>query len=81
MAAVAGDLSAAEEHYRRALRSGRPAAGAHFNLALLCERTGRPDEALVHYEAFLRTAGTEDADLVARAEARIRVLRARAAPR
>lgn len=52
-AAVAGDLARAEDYYWRALRSDPRAPLAHYNLARLCERTGRPREALGHYEAFL----------------------------
>ena len=51
-------------------------AEAHFNLALLMERTGRPADALVHYTRFVETARGESADMIPRVQARLRQLEA-----
>jgi tetratricopeptide (TPR) repeat protein len=55
LAAVQGDLAGAERLYRSALAAAEIPL-AHFNLAKICERTGRAAEAIAEYEAFIRTA-------------------------
>jgi tetratricopeptide (TPR) repeat protein len=59
LAAVRGDLAQAEHLLRRALGVDPEIATAHLNLGRICDRTGRPREALGHYEAGL--ALTDDA--------------------
>jgi len=73
LSAVKGDLPGAERLLREAL-AAEPVPIAHLNLARILERTGRPEEALVHYRAFVRTATDLEASLVPAAEARIRLL-------
>jgi len=79
LAALRGDPAAAERAWRDAL-ARKDVAGAHFNLAVLCERTGRPAEALAHYQAFLRTAGPTDQELIPRAQDRVAALRPGSSP-
>jgi hypothetical protein len=55
---VSGDLGLAERWYRRAVEGIPANPEAHYNLALLLEATGRPDEAVAHYRAFLAGAPT-----------------------
>ena len=43
---------AAAAHYERALALDPDFADAHYNLAGLCERLGRPTDALRHYRAY-----------------------------
>lgn len=50
-AAIRADFDRAEGLLRRALAADPKLATAHLNLARICDRTGRPDEALRHYEA------------------------------
>lgn len=78
-AAVAGDLARAEGYYRRALHHDPRAPLAHYNLARLCERTGRPGEALEHYEAFLLLPLPDRGDATLAEVARGRVQRLRSA--
>jgi protein O-mannosyl-transferase len=54
LAAVNGELPQAEVLLRRALASTSPPSLARFNLARICELTGRAAEATVLYEDFLR---------------------------
>ena len=42
------------EHYRRALHLNPNYADAHFNLALLCERTGDNLKAVHHWKLYLK---------------------------
>ena len=42
------------EHYRLALGLNANYADAHFNLALLCERTGDALKAVRHWKAYLK---------------------------
>ena len=42
------------EYYRRTLSLNPNYADAHFNLALLCERTGDPLKAVHHWKAYLK---------------------------
>ena len=42
------------EHYRIALNLNPNYADAHFNLALLCERTGETLKAVHHWKAYLK---------------------------
>lgn len=72
--AVSGHWLDAERALRRAVEADPSLGGAHFNLALLCEKTGRVPEAVTHYRAFLETATALDAALVTRAQARLAVL-------
>jgi Flp pilus assembly protein TadD len=52
-AAVRGDYARAEALLREAVDADPGLAEAHLNLGRVCDRTGRPDEALRHYEAGL----------------------------
>ena len=52
-AAIRGDYPQAEKLLRAALDVNPGLAEAHLNLARVCDRTGRPGEALQHYEAGL----------------------------
>lgn len=75
-AAVTGDFSMAERWYRAALDADPANAMSHFNLALVFEKTGRPDEAVAQYELFLRNVPLEYREFVPRAEenrARLRI--------
>jgi tetratricopeptide (TPR) repeat protein len=67
VAATSGDLAGAERHYLAAVAGGTDDPMVHYNLALVYERTGRPAQALAAYERFLRGAGPEHEDRVARA--------------
>lgn len=60
MAAVQGDLVKAEQYYLAALRappgvSDPDKSMAYLNLGKICEKRGRPREALQHYREFLKT--------------------------
>ena len=51
----AGDLGKAEAHYQRAVQCNPEDATAHFNLAVLLEDRGRPEETLqAYHQAILR---------------------------
>ncbi len=79
--AVRGDLAGAERYYRRAIRSDPATPLAHYNLARICERTGRISEAVRHYDAFLELPSPrENLPFVAAARERVARLRAEAAP-
>ena len=41
-------------HYREALRHGGATAQTHYDLGVLLEAAGKPDEARVHFRAALR---------------------------
>ena len=49
-----GRVAEAFEHYRQALHLNGNYADAHFNLALLCERTGDALKAVHHWKAYLK---------------------------
>ena len=49
-----GDLAAAESTYREILATDSTYVRAHTNLGLVLEATGRPGEAVAHYETALR---------------------------
>lgn len=46
----AGDLRTAEDYLTHAVRLAPECGAAHYNLALLMERTGRLSDAIQHYE-------------------------------
>ncbi|HEY2924752.1 MAG TPA: tetratricopeptide repeat protein, partial [Candidatus Eisenbacteria bacterium] len=46
----AGELGRAEAHYRSAVQCAPEDATGHFNLGVLLEDRGRPDEAIQAYE-------------------------------
>jgi hypothetical protein len=74
-----GDLAGAENLFRRALAAAPACAETHYQLAVLCEATGRPREAREHYEVFLEGGGGEGAAAAAaRAAARDRLAALRA---
>lgn len=74
------ELGEAERLFRRVLQLDGRDAEAHFNLALLLERTGRPADALLHYARFVEAARGESADMIPRVRARMRQLEARLPP-
>ena len=47
-------MAEALEHYRQALTLNANYADAHFNLALLCERTGDALKAVHHWKTYLK---------------------------
>jgi hypothetical protein len=69
LAAVKGDLGEAERWFRSALAADPSNAMARFNLALVFEKTGRPEEAVSQYDLFLRNVPLEYRDYIPRAEA------------
>jgi tetratricopeptide (TPR) repeat protein len=71
LAAVRGDLPAAEAYYRAALASKDFDAAVHLNLAKVLERTGRPGEAAQEYGAFLEKATPVHQELVPSARAAV----------
>ena len=63
----------AADHYRRALELNPAYADAHFNLALLAERSGEPLKAVVHWKTYLKLdASSNWADIARRQLARLR---------
>ncbi|MDD2735859.1 MAG: tetratricopeptide repeat protein [Desulfuromonadaceae bacterium] len=64
-------LNDAEGLYRRALASGKQNAEAHYNLALILEKTGRYAEALVHYTQFLKRVPPEYKTVVPEVTSRV----------
>lgn len=68
LSAVAGDLGTAERWFRAALDGDPRNAMARFNLALICEKTGRPTEAVVQFDLFLRHVPLEYQEYIPRAE-------------
>jgi cytochrome c-type biogenesis protein CcmH/NrfG len=81
-AAAGGHMQSAEAFYLRALERSECPPETHFNLARVYEHTGRPQDAIREYRAFLRAGrgawGT--GELVSRAEHRLDELSAAAAP-
>jgi len=67
-AAVKGDFGNAERWFRAALDADPTNAMARFNLALVFEKTGRPEEAAVQYDLFLRNVPLEYQEYIPRAE-------------
>ena len=67
-AAVKGDLGGAERWFRFALDADPANAMARFNLALVFEKTGRPEEALAQYDLFLMNVPLEYREYIPRAE-------------
>jgi tetratricopeptide (TPR) repeat protein len=47
-------LKEAISHYRRALDLNPSYADAHFNMALICERSGDPLKAVAHWKTYLK---------------------------
>ncbi len=75
-AAVQGDLSRAEMYYLAALKAppgetDPDKSMAHLNLGKICEKRGRPREALQHYRQFLKTVPITYLEYKADAEKRI----------
>lgn len=69
------DYREAERYFAAAVRAKPENAEAQFNLALLLEKTGRPREALPHYEQFLKRVPPRLEPLVPRVKARVEELR------
>jgi tetratricopeptide (TPR) repeat protein len=71
-----GHLDTAEGYLRRLLAAAPGDAEAHYNLGLVLERTGRFEEAIPHYEAFV-AGSREDAQrpLVERVRQHVLALR------
>ena len=67
-AAIKGDLGKAERWFRAALDADPANAMARFNLALVFEKTGRPEEAAVQYDLFLKNVPLEYREYIPRAE-------------
>jgi tetratricopeptide (TPR) repeat protein len=67
-AAIKGDFGKAERWFRAALDVEPANAMARFNLALVFEKTGRPEEAAVQYDLFLRNVPLEYREYIPRAE-------------
>lgn len=74
--ALEGDLVSAEAYLRRALAVDPTITVALFNLAKILDRTGRPREALRHYERIVALEDPSYASLVPEARERVRALRA-----
>ncbi|NTW65181.1 MAG: tetratricopeptide repeat protein [Nitrospirae bacterium] len=75
LSAVDGDYRAAERWFRAALDADPRNAMARFNLALIFEKTGRPEEALVQFDLFLKDVPLEYQEYVPRAEEHRALLR------
>jgi tetratricopeptide (TPR) repeat protein len=69
-----GDLATAGWYFERVLAVNPRDVETRFNLALLLERLGRRDDALRHYQEFLRLDPVDYPDLVPRVQERIRNL-------
>ena len=67
-AAIKGDLGKAEHWFQAALDADPANAMAHFNLALVFEKTGRPEEAEAQYDLFLKNVPLEYREYIPRAE-------------
>jgi tetratricopeptide (TPR) repeat protein len=68
LAAVRGDLGKAERWFRAALDADPANAMARFNLALVFEKTGRPEAAATQYDLFLKNVPLEYRGYIPRAE-------------
>ena len=69
-----GDLATAGWYFERVLAVNPRDVETRFNLALLLERLGRRDDALRHYQEFLRLDPVDYPDLVPRVQERIQKL-------
>lgn len=65
----------AKNYYYRALESNAPNSVVHYNLALALEKLGEQDEALRHYEVFLRTVTPEFSHLIPKARSNMDALK------
>lgn len=63
-----GDLSEAEEAFRTTLSCEPTHAEAHYNLAILCDRTGRPGDGRKHYDLALENGAPPNPELAQRLE-------------
>ncbi len=68
LSAVKGDIGMAERWFRAALDADPGNAMARYNLALVFEKTGRPEEAAVQYDLFLQNVPLEYQAYIPRAE-------------
>lgn len=80
-AAMQGDLRKAEQYYNAALRSppGKVDPGkamAHYNLGKIYEQQHKPEQALPHYELFLKNVPLDYNEFKPDAEQRVSRLRA-----
>ena len=75
-----GDLATAGHYFERVLAVNPRDVETRFNLALLLERLGRPDDALRHYQEFLRLDPVDYPDLVPRVRERIQKLQREPVP-
>jgi Flp pilus assembly protein TadD len=73
-----GDFATAASYFSRVLATRPDDVETRFNLALLLERLGRPEDALVHYREFIRLDPVDYPDLTQRVRERIRTLDRRA---
>lgn len=73
--ATRGDLASAERRFRAALAADPDMAEALFDLARLCEQSGRAVEAIALYERFLRSPQPRSPDASAFAARRAAALR------
>ncbi len=63
-----GDLEAAEEAFRTTLACEPTHAEAHYNLAILCDRTGRLKDGRRHYDLALENGAPPNPELAQRLE-------------
>ncbi len=68
-------LTKAEHDFSMALRANATNSEAHYNLATVLEELGRPGEAVVHYEYFLRRVPPEHAAVIPEVVEKIRQLK------
>jgi len=81
LAAVRGDFNGAERWFRSAMDADPGNAMARFNLATVLEKTGRPEQAALQYELFLKNVPLEYREYIPRAEERMARLRKSPEPR
>jgi tetratricopeptide (TPR) repeat protein len=70
-----GQHEEAIDYYRRAIEASETNAEAHYNLAMVLEKSGRPAEAAVCYGNFIRVAPPDLHREVKRARRRIEALK------